>query len=306
MEVWADTDMSADDLFALLLLAQEARIAGVSLCFGVSSLAQARRNASGACAAFGWRFPVYAGAGRSILGGIETAERILGPTGIRSRGRTLPDVPDIVREGAHAPMAAWLAGQTHAQVLALGPLTNLATLALARPDLLSNVGRITWMGGGITRGNHTPSAEFNAFADPEALAILLARGAPLRMIDLDACRQVQVSEEDAMALDARAGSAADGRTAILADLLGGYVDIARERGRPSMALYDPVAAAALVRPGLFAFVPARIRVEGTGAQARGRTDVELRPGAGANGEVAMSVDAAKVKRLCLAPLAPTA
>lgn len=299
MGVWIDTDMSADDLFAIrLLTAAGTGIDGISLGFGVAPLPQVKANASAAAAAFGWEFPIYAGADRAVLGGIETAERILGPTGIRTRGRTLPEAPDAIRPGAVAALTAWLEGREAAQVLALGPLTNLAVLALTRPDLLARIERIVWMGGGVTSGNHTASAEFNALADPEAIAILLARGAPLRMIDLDACRRVQIAEADVAAVRAAPGPLAP----LLADLLGGYLDIALERGRETMALYDPVAAAALARPELFRFQPVRIEAELTGAHTRGRTVVETRNPETHNAEIAADLDAAAVKALCLAAL----
>ncbi|MEM6441730.1 MAG: nucleoside hydrolase [Pseudomonadota bacterium] len=292
MGFWVDTDMSADDVFALHLLTAHAEVDGVSLGFGVVPLPQVRRNASGAAEAFGWRFPMFAGADRAILGGLETAERILGPTGIRSRGLTLPEAPERAAPDALAAMTAWLERREGAHVLALGPLTNLAVLALARPDLLARIEKITWMGGGVTSGNHTASAEFNALADPEALAILIARGAPMRMIDLDACRRVQVEEADVAALR-EAGED------LLSDLLGGYLDIALERGRPSMALYDPVAAAAALRPELFAFRSVRLEAELTGLHTRGRTVVETRRPETHNAEIAEDLDAPAVKRLCL-------
>ena len=298
MGVWVDTDMSADDVFALHLLLAHAQVDGISLGFGVVPLPLGRRNAAGATAAFGWTTPMHAGADRAILGGVETAERILGPTGLRTRGRTLPEAPDRTAPDALAAMVEWLQGRDTAHILALGPLTNLATLALARPDLLPRLQEITWMGGGVTTGNHTASAEFNALADPEALAILLAREVPIRMIDLDACRRVQIEEADVSALR-EAGED------LLADLLGGYLDIALERGRPSMALYDPVAAAAALRPDLFAFRSVRLEAELTGLHTRGRTVVEARHPETHNAEIAQDLDAPAVKRLCLDALRST-
>ncbi|TMV44985.1 nucleoside hydrolase, partial [Thioclava sp. BHET1] len=157
--------------------------------------------------------------------------------------------------------------------LALGPLTNIATLALSRPDLIDRIGTLTWMGGSVTGGNHTASAEFNAAADPEAVAIVLEHGLPLRMVDLDFCRGVIVTLEDVAPIRAAGGRNA----ALLADLLAGYVEIGTSRGRPGSALYDPVAAFALARSGSVIFHPAQITVELAGTHTRGRTVVETRP-----------------------------
>ena len=252
------------------------------------------------------RLSVYTGAGRVLLGGVETAERILGATGIRSRGQRLPEAPDVVRNGAFDALAAWFGAQNSTQILALGPLTNLASLALSRPDLLPRVGRITWMGGGITLGNHTASAEFNAIADPEALAVLLARGVPVRMIDLEACRRAQITEADIRGLHGRIRAGAGRRMELLADLLGGYLDIGLERGRSGMALFDPVAAAALLSSDLFTFEEARIEIELCGNHTRGRTVVGSVPGMNANGEIAVEVEAGAVKHRCLQTLVAAA
>ena len=303
MSVWVDTDMSVDDVFALLLLeAAGETIDGVSLSFGVAPLRQVRRNAASALSVFGWRFPLYVGSDRAILGGREHATRILGETGIRSRGLTLPPSPDPAHDEGVIELAIWLEAEPRRTILALGPLTNIAAMTLIRPELVERIERIVWMGGGVTSGNHTASAEFNALADPEALAILIARGVPIRMIDLDACRRVQIAEEDVTALRAAPGPNA----ALLADLLGGYLDIALERGRPTMALYDPVAAAALVRPDLFRFRSVRLDAELTGQHTRGRTVVETRNPDTHNAEIAEDLDAAAVKALCLAALAEAA
>lgn len=297
--LWVDTDMSGDDILALLALLRHRPVAGLSLCHGVVPLAQVRRNAAGAALAFGWSMPIHGGAAQALLGGVLDATAILGPTGIRTRGAILPEGPNTATGDAVAAMADWLDGQQAATILALGPLTNLAVLALARPDLLARLDRVVWMGGGVTSGNHTASAEFNALADPEALTVLLARGVRVRMIDLDACRRVQIGEADVAAV--RGGAHA--QAALLADLLGGYLDIAVERGRPTMALYDPVAAAAVLRPDLFAFRAVRLDMELAGRHTRGRTVVETRPSHGTpNAEIAADLDADAVRALCLAAL----
>ncbi|MDV7143468.1 nucleoside hydrolase [Tropicimonas sp. TH_r6] len=296
MGIWIDTDMGADDIFAILLAARNRPIDGISLSFGNAPLPQVRANAAGAAEAFGWTMPIHAGAERSILGEVTTAQTILGDAGIPTRGQTLP-VARPKHDPALPALIAWLEAETLAEILALGPLSNLAILALARPDLLDRIGRVIWMGGAVGRGNHTASAEFNAAADPEALAILLARNVPLTMVDLDACRRVEITEADVAGADT---------TPLLRDLLGGYLDIALSRGRPAMALYDPVAAALLVAPHLFETAPAQITTELAGTHSRGRTIVDQRRPDRANAQIVADLQSGPVRDLCLSALEPRA
>lgn len=299
--VWIDTDMGFDDIQAVLMVDHSRfDIAGVSLVFGNAPMAQVRRNAARAKACFGWNFPIYAGAHQSILGTVETPIHVLGPTGMPTRGRHLPEAPELDLGPALPALSEWLEGLDEpGRILALGPLTNIAILALARPDLIGKIGEITWMGGGATRGNHTPSAEFNAFADPEALAIVLANNLPLRVADLDLCRQVQVTPQDVEDL-----AAADTeRAKLLSDLLGGFLDIALSRGRPTMSLYDPTAAAAFIAPNAFEFKPAFVTVELAGEQTRGRTIIDQRGTVEPNASWGMRADAERVRALALEALA---
>lgn len=276
MGVWIDTDMGFDDIAAILVVAQsQFEIDGISLVFGNTPMEQVRRNAAGAARAFGWTFPVYVGREYPVMGRLETAQAILGDTGIPTAGRTLPDSPAIQGPDAFPALCNWLeANAAPRRILALGPLTNIAALVLARPDLAACIDELVWMGGGVTSGNHTASAEFNAFADPEAVAIVLSHNVPIRMVDLDFCRQILASPEEVGPVRAAGGRNAE----LLADLLAGFIGIATERGRPAMALYDPAAAAVFVRPDLVSFREGRIDMELSGNLTRGRTVVEIRAG----------------------------
>ena len=272
MGVWIDTDMGFDDIAAILVVQSSGlAIDGVSLVFGNTTLQAVCGNAAGAVAAFGWSMPIHQGSAKPVLGALETAQSILGDSGIPTVGQSLPDAPALPKSDAFAALCGWLEGEGEKRILALGPLTNIAALCLARPDLAARISDLTWMGGGLTSGNHTASAEFNAFADPEALAIVLSHGLPLRMVDLDACRKVKASPADVLPIRDAGGENAG----LIADLLEGFIGIATSRGRAAMALYDPVAAVAFTS-GLIGWRQARIDVELHSALTRGRTVVETR------------------------------
>ncbi|MGN7957814.1 nucleoside hydrolase [Agrobacterium radiobacter] len=272
MGVWIDTDMGFDDIAAIMVVQSSGlAIDGISLVFGNATLEAVCGNAAGAVATFGWSMPIHQGRAMPVLGALETAQSILGDSGIPTIGQSLPDAPALPKSDAFAALCRWLEGEGEKRILALGPLTNIAALCLARPDLAGRISDLTWMGGGVTSGNHTASAEFNAFADPEALAIVLSHDLPLRMVDLDACRKVTASPADVLPIRNAGGKNAG----LIADLLEGFIGIATRRGRPAMALYDPVAAVGFTSE-LLGWRHTRIDVELNAALTRGRTVVEPR------------------------------
>ncbi len=86
------------------------------------------------------------------------------------------------------------------EILALGPLTNIA-LAIQKDKTFANkVGRLVIMGGAINvSGNvhflghkENTSAEFNIFSDPEAASIVFASGIPIDLVSLDSTNLVPI------------------------------------------------------------------------------------------------------------------
>ena len=192
-------------------------------------------------------------------------------------------------------MREWIESGTGSTLLALGPLTNIAAAVNSNPELAKRIETVVWMGGSVLHGNHTPAAEFNAFADPEAVDALLSVPLDMTIVDLEICRKVRFGESDASQLSRFGGRNA----ALLADLAGGYLDIGLERGRDSMAVYDPVAAVALACPDLFGFADSLVEIVLSGSE-RGRTKVKTGSlDDMANARVAMEVDHEAVLRVCL-------
>ena len=84
------------------------------------------------------------------------------------------------------------------EVLALGPLTNLAAAFNETPALVEKISRITIMGGAVdapgssvTEENTT--AEWNIYCDPPAARIVFESGAPITLVALDATNDVPVT-----------------------------------------------------------------------------------------------------------------
>lgn len=302
MRIWVDTDLGFDDLWALLLLKHlNVTIDGVSLVAGNTPLPQVTRNAEAALTAFGFEWPVFAGAVKPLQRKPETAERILGKLGMRSRGLFLPyndstTAKQVQSVAAIDAIAKWLIEDATHHILALGPLTNLAMLLLHHHEAASKIEQITWLGGSRGRGNHSQYAEYNSLADAEALSIVANSGIPLRMIDLELCRQVCFDESDKPDMRGK-------NQQLISDLLGGYLDIAIQRGRTSMAIYDPLAALSVAKSDFFEFAPASLIVQTEPNIEYGRTiiDTTAIESAG-NFEIAVSVDSINARKACMSAL----
>ena len=306
--VWIDTDMGFDDLAAVLTVAAQTgwTIDGLSLVAGNAPLPVVTDNAQRAAACFGWTMPIHAGRDRPLACELVTAQNILGADAMASAGRSLPPSrATLASRDAVTALAQYLEQSgTPATLLALGPLTNVAAALMRRPELAARIGDLVWMGGSAGPGNHTAAAEFNAAVDPESVQQVLDAGVPLRMVGLDACRQVRVRAADADALR-QIGTE---RAEILADLLLGYVRIASPDGSLPMSLYDPTAAAALVAPQGMQWRDGHLVMELEGRHTRGMTVIEWRVPrrAKANAKIASVADEPLLHRVVMQALARSA
>ena len=190
------------------------------------------------------------------------------------------------RSGQHrAPYAATAIAEAIAAapgeitLVAIGPLTNVATALLLDPALARDVRDIVVMGGVFLEQTNIAAmpGEYNLWSDPEAATVVLASGAPLRFVGLDVTRRVRLSRADAavMAESERDFEAFAGRCTI------GWIDHhgAQNPGDPreqdSCALHDPLAVAVVSEPGLVTWRPAYVQVETAGRVTRGTAVADL-------------------------------
>ncbi len=142
-------------------------------------------------------------------------------------------------------------------VCAIGSLTNIAGL-IADGHAPR---KLVIMGGAIGRGNATPHAELNIWADPQAAQIVFASGIPITLVPLDITRGLIVPIEMINRL-----TTANTRAA---QLVGDLLPYAGENAQPS-AIHDAAVIAFLLWPELFAPQPGWISVVTEGAE-EGRT-----------------------------------
>jgi purine nucleosidase len=249
-----DSDGGVDDAQALLLLIAAGRAPdAITTVFGNVSLAAATENILATLAVAGAAIPVHSGAAEPLAQERIDARHVHGEDGLGGAPR-----PGQIAAAAGSDAVGFLvetlsaaaASADPVDLLMIGPLTNLA-LALERaPDIKGGIGRLTIMGGTLCgRGNATPAAEFNIFADPEAAAVVLRAGLDTTVVPWEPCLA-----------HALAGAEIDRMFERVADsdykaFVRALVDHDRKRhvrqGQGDrLYLIDPLAAGVAVEPGI--------------------------------------------------------
>lgn len=173
----------------------------------------------------------------------------------------------IVVHGDHLPLPAptiheerdsavvWLintlldASDGEITLVPVGPLTNVAVAMRADPRIIPKIKEIMIMGGGSLVNNISPASEFNIWADPEAMEIVLQSGCKVTLVPLDATHQASLTADDA----ARIRSIGTKPANLVADLIesriAGYgQNDAEMRDLKAAPIHDALAVCALIHP----------------------------------------------------------
>ncbi|MGH3431831.1 MAG: nucleoside hydrolase, partial [Thermocrispum sp.] len=171
-----------------------------------------------------------------------------GSDGLSGRSAALPaSSAQLAGVGAVELMASLLRSSAEPVTLApIGPLTNVALLLAAYPELTARIDRIVIMGGALGGGNVTARAEFNVWSDPEAARrVLTEPGVRCVLVPMDLTYRCAL---DLPWLDRLAAAGPVGATlrALTTDYLEHYT---KALGRPAVVIHDAVAVAEAIRPG---------------------------------------------------------
>lgn len=270
-----DVDPGHDDALAILLAyaRPELDLRAITVVAGNQTLPKTLRNCLQLCTVAGMTdVPVAAGAAVPMLRAQEIAPEVHGESGLE--GPQLPE-PTVAPQKMHAvDLIARTIRESDRPVTLIptGPLTNIALFLLKYPELKGRISHICLMGGAITEGNKTPSAEFNIYVDPEAARIVFNAGLPLTMIGLDVTHKALITSAHARQLRETGGTVAT----VVADLLDFFTlwhdEVYQMGGAP---LHDPCAVAQVIQPGIVATKYLNVDIEVHGELTAGRTVVDL-------------------------------
>ena len=283
-----DCDPGIDDALAITFAHGHPGIdlVGVTTVAGNVGLAKTTANALAVCEFIGAAgTPVTAGCAGPLLRPAFDARQVHGDSGLGGATLPPPAASPAARHAVDYIIDAVSAAPGEITLVATGPLTNIALAVRREPRLADWVRDFVIMGGSASRGNVTPAAEYNIWADPEAAAAVFRAGWTVTMLGLDVTLRT-------------------GATATVLQRMGELGPLGTELLRPALEhrsvseagdppVHDVCAVAWVAQPELFGLVPARVQVELAGQLTAGMTvtDFDI-PGQvdSGNAQVAMSID----------------
>ncbi|WP_207454671.1 uridine-preferring nucleoside hydrolase UriH [Herbiconiux sp. SYSU D00978] len=286
-----DCDPGHDDAIALFLAAgnPDIELVAVTTVAGNQILEKVTRNALAVGTVAGISgVPFAAGADRPLVRQIEIAPSIHGESGLD--GPTLPE-PTIELDPRHAVDVIIETVMAHEPgeitLVPTGVLTNIALAVRKEPRIVERVKEVVLMGGAVSGGNWSATAEFNVVVDPEAASVVFNAGWQVTMVGLDVTHKALATPA---VLSALAGL--DTRTARFTEqMLAFYGSTYLEsQGFASPPVHDPVALAYVIDPTLLEVRRAPLDVELTGTLTLGMTVADLRRPAPADCPTAVALD----------------
>ena len=290
-----DCDPGHDDALAMMLAHgnDELDLMAVTTVSGNQDLQKVTRNARVIASVIGLTgVPIAAGADRPLVRAPVYAAEIHGESGL---GGPVLMAPTVALDGRPAvDLIIELIMDSppgEITVIGTGPATNLARALEREPAIARRARAVVLMAGAHTRGNVTPAAEFNVFADPDATAAVLRAPWDVTMIGLDLTHQAMATA------DVRSRIAAIGtRPSRFASELLSFFAAAyeQEQGMPDPPVHDACAVAYVIDPEVMTTQPAHVAVELTGEHTTGMTVTDFSERSGARDiAVGMTLDRAR-------------
>ncbi|WP_347754965.1 nucleoside hydrolase [Agrococcus sp. ProA11] len=275
--VLLDVDTGIDDALAIFTAAfsNEIDLVGCTVTWGNVDVAQGARNTSEVLQLAGHRdVPIAVGAAGPRNGAPAVfSPEVHGADGLGGCADPA-HVPVLVAESAVELLLRL--SHEHAgslEIVAVGPLTNLAAALDADPTLPERIRQVTIMGGtALAPGNVSETAEANIWHDPEAAQIVFDAPWETTMVGLDVTMTSLITDEHRARL-AAGGAIGRFSAAILDFYLAYYESYAGERASGNHDALALAVATGLVRTTLSPLVD--VTVDCSDGEARGRTVTTL-------------------------------
>jgi len=286
-----DCDPGHDDAMAILLAHgnPEIELVAITTVAGNQTLDKTSLNARRVATVAGIQdVPVAAGWDRPLPRELKPAGYIHGESGLDGPSFGEPTVPLDPRHAVDMIIELLMQSSGDITLVPTGPLTNIAMAVRKDPRIVEKVQEIILMGGAYTRGNTTPAAEFNIYADPEAAAIVFTAGWPLTMVGLDLTHQALATPTVLQ----RISGIGTPVSRVAVQLMEFFRETYRRNsGFDSPPVHDPCAVARVIDPTVMHCVDAFVAIETRGELTSGMTVTDFSGRLGpTNAQVATKLD----------------
>jgi purine nucleosidase len=218
--------------------------------------------------------PVFAGAQTALVERGNRAAHVHGEDGLGDAG-----IPETQRhlEAEHAALALIRLGKENPgelELIAIGPLTNLALALRLDPDLPSRYKRLVVMGGAYLAQGNTPNfpVEFNFYADPDAAAVVFDNWPMVTLVTWEAtlAHGIDLAQYDELM------RFENGRSRFLKKITRKLEIFMKEVFRRDLSyLADALAMAVLLEEGIVLEAEKKyVQIERSGVLTRGMTVVD--------------------------------
>ncbi len=266
-----DTDPGVDDALAIMMALRtpELHIEAVTAVAGNVPLALTSTNALKLVSLGGRRdIPVATGASAPLVRKLQVATYAHGENGMVGVELPPPTISFAPEHAVDLISRIVRSNPGEITIVAIGPLTNIALVLRNDPVIAKQIQSIVLMGGGVNKGNITPSAEFNFYVDPEAASIVFGSGIQITMVGLNATERVSFTDVQLRALE----QANSPISKAAAEICRRVLDHAAQRGGPrEFHIHDALALATLLDPDVVTLEDYYVQIETTGEFTSGES-----------------------------------
>ena len=270
-----DTDPGVDDAFALLYALNHPNInvLGITTVFGNVPVETSTKNALILSEMAHKGTIVYQGANKPLERKVTNYPSFIhGHDGLGDTNHPQSKFNASKLDAAQFIINEINENSGNINLVAVGPLTNIANAIKQDPSIANKVNSLLIMGGSwLAGGNITPVAEANLYNDPEAAEIVFKSGLPIIMVGLDVTHKVFLSQKDIDKL-----SSLNNSGKFLKKISNIYMKFYKDtKDMDGCFFHDATAVIAMTNPEFFKYKVARVYVSQDNL-TRGQTVVYLK------------------------------
>ena len=296
-----DCDPGIDDAIAILLAAandDKLNILGITTVTGNQSIEKVTTNALKLVSFLNRDIKVAKGADTPLIREKRVVESVHGKTGMGNYELPEPSSKIASENAVEFLKNTLLSSNEKITLVPIGPLTNIALLFKVYPEVKEKIDEIVIMGGAISGGNVTPTAEFNIWADPEAAKIVFASGVRIVMNGLDVTHSAGLYRDDVNELLKSKGRVSN----MCGEILSFYFNGDHVKNGTFTPIHDACAIMYLLHPELYSYKYMPVDVDCSFSLNRGMTVGDNREWIKydeSNPKVLMDIDTVKFRELLL-------